>query len=344
MATATTIRIEGRTADNVAFFEFLQGEAGTLAVRLKTEGAAIDLTNWDVSVRGEWYMGTVTYGGSPSISGLTKVAGRDPIELDVTVPTQTGEAVGTAEFYVPADFWAEDIALAEGNAAPNTPLFQATLYYSDGAASPTISAHRIWIAMRRGLLSPDSAGSATQRYGYPPGYIFYSNPTLTCESTAATAIDISTTPWETTLLDAEVFADRVYHQFDFSSNWRGLMQFNCGANGNIKFVLTVEHEFNGKAFISKREAQWSVLTADRQAFPMDVFDTVSPLRVGSFTDVEGTTITITEDDYAGPTTISIKLSLEYTDTRGSRASEHISDVEFSNCGVVFSQLPHGLGG
>ena len=151
MATATTIRLEGRSVDNVALFEFLQGEAGNVGLRVSSDGTPQDLTDWTVRVVGEWYTGTVIYGTTPSIAGLVKVADRSPIDMTVTVADQSAEA-GRASFYIPADFWTENIPLAEGSAAANTPMFQATVYYKDAEGSPNIVAQRIWIVMRRGFL------------------------------------------------------------------------------------------------------------------------------------------------------------------------------------------------
>ena len=125
--------------------------------------------------------------------------------------------------------------------------------------------------------------------------------------------------WEVQLL-ADTFPAGIEAGTDFWSVYNGYVYLDVDTSTNYSISLEVSHSFTVDSttttFVSRRSIVERIGAGNVFTLPLNVFNSVSVVRLGEFTDSDGNTITITQDMLDVPTTLMIKLRVERANQQG----------------------------
>lgn len=150
-------------------------------------------------------------------------------------------------------------------------------------------------------------------------------------------------------VDKGIIAGRLFHEF-----WSGALEVTVksgAGSGNPEFVFErgFTHIIGTKSFTTWRKVILpNVKAGDHLTLPLSAFNSHTPVMAGDITvDANGnidpmgsTTITLTEEELAGPSKFHIQLRV--TDTESGNPARTISKLEMSQASVVFFQLEDGV--
>ncbi|MDE2698296.1 MAG: hypothetical protein OXI23_05455 [Gemmatimonadota bacterium] len=174
------------------------------------------------------------------------------------------------------------------------------------------------------------------------GYVFYERPPINPNSVQGKQ-DVSTNPWTATLKDDFNIPKRLYDGIDLLMDWQGAMQLTPLMNGTLGLNMHLTFKFTSGNITYDIFVPWPVHARNNAlTIPLSQFDAILNIRPGTFTDEDGTPVTITDTDLLGPFKIHLKLSVEYDTTRGN-GEEAVESISWINPAVILSQLPHAQG-
>ena len=151
------------------------------------------------------------------------------------------------------------------------------------------------------------------------GYVFYARPDLTLPDPITANTDVALTGHEITVLDAHEFTGEILAEQDFTTEWFGGFEIDATWTSSspirsMEVTLTTEHNFNGKSLSHSRAHIMPWVKNAIVDFPMNAFNSVSQVMVGTYTPPGGgDPIEITEQDLLGPVTISYKIKIRGLD-------------------------------
>ncbi|MYE81438.1 MAG: hypothetical protein F4X36_06250 [Gammaproteobacteria bacterium] len=147
--------------------------------------------------------------------------------------------------------------------------------------------------------------------------------------------------YDLTLVDAMAITGKIAAGQPFVTNWFGVLSIGVHANRHIRAVMETTHSFNGKTLVHRRSLGIvRALTNSVFAIDLNRADSYSTVEVGDYMDAQGNTVTVTEADLQGPTTITYKLKLDCyrNDNPTTRQSVNVIYQQFEGVRVVSYQL------
>lgn len=174
--------------------------------------------------------------------------------------------------------------------------------------------------------------------GNASAYAFRAAPTLTTTDLASsTAIPTSGDGVIFTILNAEEFAGPVIAGSDFFTFWEGFVELSASVTAALCVRLKTTHAFGAnfaKTLVHTRDFWITALVNARQTMPMNVFDSVSTVQVGTYGGV-----TVTEADLALPVRITYAIEVTAHDHRGgSRIEANLTRFDFGGVETLSYQL------
>ena len=143
------------------------------------------------------------------------------------------------------------------------------------------------------------------------GYLYLQDRALTF--TPVTAKTTAAASWTVTLLDDSI-AGGITAGIDFVTEYEGALLIDLSATTNYKITLTNIHHFNdGTKIQSARVYQIRLQQAAAGTVPLNLFNSRSVISLGTFTDNDGNTITVTEALLAQSVRIELTLTVERID-------------------------------
>ncbi|MYE01475.1 MAG: hypothetical protein F4Y03_09370 [Alphaproteobacteria bacterium] len=147
--------------------------------------------------------------------------------------------------------------------------------------------------------------------------------------------------YDLTLVDAMPITGKIAAGQPFVTNWFGVLSIGVHANRHIRAVMETTHSFNGKTLVHRRSLGIvRALTDSVFAIDLNRADSYSTVEVGDYMDAQGNTVTVTDADLQGPTTITYKLKLDCyrNDNPTTRQSVNVIYQQFEGVRVVSYQL------
>ena len=147
--------------------------------------------------------------------------------------------------------------------------------------------------------------------------------------------------YDLTLVDAMAITGKIAAGQPFVTNWFGVLSIGVHANRHIRAVMETTHSFNGKTLVHRRSLGIvRALTDSVFAIDLNRADSYSTVEVGDYMDADGNSVTVTEADLQGPTTITYKLKLDCyrNDNPTARQSANVIYQQFDGVRVVSYQL------
>ena len=169
-------------------------------------------------------------------------------------------------------------------------------------------------------------------------FLYQANLSEPTRITSNTVIPTTGTGYEWELLSATEVSGPVYAGIPFITEWEGSLELELTGNAKVTLRLKTTHAVGDKSFTHTRDEVVDMPGGQRQSIAMNRFNSISTVRAGDYT-IDGSTVTLTEDDLSSAATISYTLEL-ISFTRGStnRAANNISYACFHNLDTISFQL------
>lgn len=172
---------------------------------------------------------------------------------------------------------------------------------------------------------------------------FLANPALSpVDITTSVAIAGSGDGYIASLLPDTEFAGPILAGEPFFTEWEGSINFEFDENANIAFLLHTQHAFGpgfAKTFDHVRSYFFDVNRNRRYSLPLNIFDSISTVRLGSYTPADGDAVEITAADLMLPSRIRYDMEIVAYDRRSvsSRKGISLSYLHFESVGTISYQ-------
>ncbi|MYB84562.1 MAG: hypothetical protein F4X54_07495 [Chloroflexi bacterium] len=140
------------------------------------------------------------------------------------------------------------------------------------------------------------------------GYHYHESATLA--DPGVTSAQSAAAEWTARLVRG-TFAGGISASTDFVSEYQGYIDVAVDTKDTYELTLAVSHEWaDGTQIVARRTVRERLVANDLQTFPLNIFDSRSRVRLGSYTDRDGNEINITRALLAQPTTVEVSISLK----------------------------------
>ena len=141
MAKASEYAVSLGGADNATQETILQGTQRVWRGICKRNGLVVDITDWTITAKAEYYKATVSGRRNPTITGLTPISGK--ADLDLTVDKETS-VTGGFTILLPTDIYTDPIT-PDGN---DLPVVVVHITYRTDDTPPRVEKHRRSVVIR----------------------------------------------------------------------------------------------------------------------------------------------------------------------------------------------------
>ena len=168
------------------------------------------------------------------------------------------------------------------------------------------------------------------------GYIYNEHEDLTFAAVSGQAISADGTH-EVSLIN-QSFPGGFEANNDFVTEYEGFITFRTSESDNYTFTLSVVHTFgDGTSIVSRRTFTDRVTRNQIYTLQLNAFNSRSQVRLGSYTDQDGNTITVTQEMIDAASTIEIKFAAQ---NNNENESWTLQELSITKGAVTFWQISH----
>lgn len=140
------------------------------------------------------------------------------------------------------------------------------------------------------------------------------------------------------LLAKQTVASSLLPNTPFETIYEGFLEVAVTNQSFMEFELRFYHKFGTQEFWASRNAEYRVINNSVLTVPLNIYNSISQVSVGTYTTRDGTQITVTEADLRGD--IELQIVLRVTSlNRNTRARRgNTIDIQEQLGKVHFRQL------
>ena len=246
------------------------------------------------------------------------------VDARIAALVENWAEVANGTTVIPTSKLHSDVVLSsELRSAVYTQLVAGALTAGTGITlTPDADANTYTIASTGG--GSQGAKGDTGPAGPAGGYAYYQHTEMTFTAVTSAESISANGSFEQTLL-SETYPGPIFADVPFSAEYEGFVYLDVNTTANYDITLEFTHVIGDVTLVAKRTVHERIRGSELYTLPLGLFDSVSTVQVGSFTDADGTTIEITEAMLEEDTEFTIKLIVARTNNAGFTVNSASAD-------------------